>query len=98
MSSAVSFYFAYDFCVFRGLSAEYSYLLKFLPFCITTVLCIVVVVHRCVPTRSNHDTVILYVIIEQQKVLPSSSSFMVWLVVGHTVAVHSLGPHLNVYP
>ena len=46
VSNALSFYYAYDFCVFPGLYAEYSYLMKFLPFAITVALCIVVAAHR----------------------------------------------------
>ena len=46
VSNALSFYYAYDFCVFPGLYAEYSYLMKFLPFAISVALCIVVAAHK----------------------------------------------------
>ena len=48
VGSALSFYYCYDFCIFPGFSAELSYLMKFLPFLVTILLCIVVGVFRYV--------------------------------------------------
>lgn len=45
-SSGLSFYFAYDFCVLPRLSAQHSYLMRFVPFFITIVLAIIVAAHR----------------------------------------------------
>ena len=59
MSSALSFYYAYDFCVFLGLYAEYSYLMRFLPLAITIALSIVVAAHRY-RNQICHDYGILF--------------------------------------
>lgn len=95
MSSALSFYYAYDFCVFPGLYAEYSYLMKFLPFAITIALSIVVAAHR----YRNECVMIMIQFYKcmPQVLLPFAQAAVVWLMVGDTSAVHPPGSHSNVY-
>ena len=46
MSSGLSFYFIYDFCLYHGMSATVSYLLRYLPLSVALVTCSTVLVIR----------------------------------------------------
>ena len=46
VSSALSFYFAYDFCLFRDLLAELSYFFRYLPFLVSIALSIAILFLR----------------------------------------------------
>ena len=46
MSSGLSFYFIYDFCLYHGMSAPVSYLLRYLPLSVALVTCSTVLVIR----------------------------------------------------
>ena len=48
MSSGLSFYFIYDFCLYHGMSAAVSYLLRYLPLSVVLVTCSTVLVIRYV--------------------------------------------------
>jgi len=46
VSSGLSFYFIYDFCLYHGMSAPVSYLLRYLPLCTALVTISTVMVIR----------------------------------------------------
>jgi len=46
VSSSLSFYFIYDFCLYNGMSALVSYLLRYIPLCVALIVCSVVLVIR----------------------------------------------------
>ena len=48
MSSGLSFYFIYDFCLYHGMSAPVSYLLRYLPLSLALVTCSTILVIRYV--------------------------------------------------
>ena len=46
VSSGLSFYFIYDFCLYDGMSALVSYLLRYLPLGVAFIICSTVLVIR----------------------------------------------------